>query len=174
MYNKLYLYNINNFKRVKMKSIKYIVSIAITSILCFSGCGKNNVQTNINNDLIKQKSPVRLVLDKSYNNENTTKYIENWAGIKGKSKINSDYTSQTFKHLKKYCGYGKKEFIESRVVIHTDYIKEEVWLFKDDKSLRDDKISGITIYSKYNPKTNITNTNFFGTCHTPKSKHYIN
>lgn len=155
-----------------MKKTKYISGILMMIVLLFSACSKNDIQKKANDKFIKQKAPVRLVLNKSVQKENSKKYIEDWAGTKGTSKFDSHYTLQTFNHLKKYCGYGKDEFIESRIITHTEYIKEEVWLFNDTKSFRDDKISGITIYSKYNPNTNMTNTNFFGSCHTQKGSSF--
>lgn len=151
--------------------MKKSFTIAVFAVL-ISGCASSNPSVAWNNKLIKQKSPVRLVEDKSFNNKNSTRYIEDWAGKKGKSIISEQYRKMIFLGIEKKCGYGKEQFKETYVVQHINNnegnILEEVWLFNDPKSFREDKVSGLTIYLEYNKNTNKTVGNFFGSCHTGK------
>lgn len=152
--------------------MKYKIVIGIALITLLSGCASSNPSTAWNKNLIKIKAPVRMVIDNSYTNTNATRYSEDWAGIKGKSIINEQYTNMVLAGIEKKCGYSKEQFIEAYIVQHvnndTSNIIEEVWLFNDPKSFREDKVSGLTIYLEYNKKTNVTLGDFFGSCHTGK------
>ncbi len=153
----------------------FIIAIFIALL---TGCASTNPSIPWNEKLIKDKAPVRMVKDKSFTKKNAIRYIEDWAGVKGKSIVNEKYMKMVFSSIKKKCGYGKNEFIETYIVKHTNYDKgniiEEVWLFNDPKSFRDDKISGLTIYLEYNKKTNQTTGDFFGGCHTGKGTSFTN
>lgn len=147
--------------------------LALTALL-YTGCASSSskMQESWNKQHIESKSPVRLVQDPSF--KNGTRYIEDWAGVKGTSAINKEYQEKSFQQIQQSCGYGKNEFIEARIVNHTQTSWEEVWLFNDPKSYRDDKISGITLYLQYNPNSNQTSVKFIGVCHTPKGTSFTN
>lgn len=142
------------------------------------GCASSNPSIPWNKMLEKKKAPVRMVKDKSFTKKNATRYIENWAGVKGKSIVNKKYMNMILTDISKKCGYGKNEFIETYIVKQVGddngIIIEEVWLFNDPKSFRDDKISGLTIYLEYYKKTNLTAGDFFGGCHTGKGTSFTN
>jgi len=150
---------------------KFIFMVALF-IALVSGCAGTNPSTAWNEKLIKQKAPTRMLKDTSFTQKNAIRYAEDWAGEKGKSIVNEKYKTIIFSNIQKRCGYGKNEFIETYVIQHTDSDKatviEEVWLFNDPKSFRDDKVSGLTVYLEYNKKTNQTLGDFFGKCHTGK------
>jgi len=133
----------------------FMVAIFIALV---SGCAGTNPSAAWNEKLIKQKAPTRMVKDTSFTQKNAIRYAEDWAGKKGKSIVNEKYKTIIFSNIQKRCGYGKNEFIETYVIQHTD----------SDKALRDDKISGLTVYLEYNKKTNQTLGDFFGKCHTGK------
>ena len=152
--------------------MKYGILVGTALITLLTGCATSNPSTAWNESLIKAKAPVRMIKDDSFPDKKGTRYIENWAGIKGISILNERYINMISADVEKKCGYGKEQFIEAYIVQHTDNdagnIIEEVWLFNDSKSFRDDKISGLTIYLEYDKKTNITKGDFFGNCHTGK------
>ena len=150
----------------------YVIPLIAISTFIFSGCASSTVQDVYNKGYIEKKSPVRLVKDETF--KNGTKYISGWAGVKGKSAINNAYKEKSFQQLKNNCGYGKNDFIEARIVKHTKTSWEEVWLFNDPKSHRDDKVSGMTIFFQYNPANNQTSVDFFGVCHTGKGTTFTN
>lgn len=152
-----------------------IIAIFITLL---TGCASSNPSTSWNEMLIKKKAPVRMVKDKSFTKKNATRYIEDWAGVKGKTNVNEEYMNVVFSGIEKKCAYGKNDFIEAYIIKdisnNQGIIIEEVWLFNDPESLRDDKISGLTIYLEYDKKTNITVGDFFGGCHTGKGTSFTN
>ncbi|CAA6806351.1 MAG: Unknown protein [uncultured Campylobacterales bacterium] len=141
------------------------IALLILGFIILQGCGSNNPSLIWNKAQIEKKSPLRL-LPKNTNGK--LKYTQEWAGVKGNTFMNDRYLDQTFSGIQKMCGYGKNEFIEHRVVKHQNNLWEEVWLFKDMKSNRDDKTSGLTVLLEYNSSTNVTLTKFFGDCHTGK------
>jgi len=147
--------------------------IVIVFAMFISGCVSTNPSIAWNDKLIKQKAPVRMLEDKSFDKKDTTRYIEDWAGIKGKSAINEQYKSIVFSKIEKKCGFNKENFREAYIVQHVQnnigIIIEEVWLFNDQKSFRKDKISGLTIYVEYNKKSNLTFGDIFGDCHTSRA-----
>ncbi len=152
--------------------MKYKVLVGTALITLLTGCANQNPSTTWNESLIKAKAPVRMIKDDSFPDKKGVKYIENWAGVKGKSILNERYINMLYADIEKKCGYGKEQFIEAYIVQHTNNatgnIIEEVWLFNDSKSLRDDKISGLTVYLEYDKKTDFTKGEIFGNCHTGK------
>ena len=147
--------------------------LAIGSVL-YTGCTSNNPYKSWNDNLINEKAPVRLVKDKTFTKKNATRYIEDWAGVKGESIIDDNSKKQAFKLIEKHCGHKKENFIESRIVKYTKTNWEEVWLFQDEKSYRPDKISGLTVFFEYNTKTNENRTRLFGKCHTGRGTSFTN
>lgn len=130
------------------------------------GCSTSHPYKAWNDAHVKNKSPVRFVKDESFIKPNSERYRESWAGIKGESAVSDRYKTLAFNAIKKQCGYG--EIVEFRVVSHAENSWEEVWLFNDAKSFRVDKISGLTVFFKYNPSSKMTNTTLYGACHTKK------
>jgi|GEM_PF-5240159 len=157
----------------KSTVIKLLASIL--SVLFFSGCAStaDGTQTTWNKIQAEKKAPVRLIKDDSFSDKNSTRLIAGWAGVSGKSAINGKYQKMAFDNIQENCGYGNSEFVESRIVKHGKSSWEEVWLFSDSASHRDDKISGLTIFFQYDSKTNKTNIQFFGGCHTGKGTSFI-
>lgn len=151
--------------------------VAIFFAIFLGGCAGTNPSTEWNAMLIKQKAPVRMVKDNSLGKKGTTRYVEDWAGVKGKSGINERYKNIIFSNIKKKCGFTKEDFREVYIVQHAEdsvgMIIEEVWLFNDQKSFREDKISGLTVYLEYNKKSNLTSGDIFGNCHTSRGTSFI-
>jgi hypothetical protein len=150
-------------------------TIIILSIFLVTGCATTNSNSRANgvnvsnmtqeqwNEIhIKNKSPVRLIKDQS----NDMELIEVWAGIAGESGISQRYQTMAFNNIQQRCGYGQDKFIESRIVRSDDSAMEEVWLFNDPKSYREDRVSGMTIYLQYDPVTNYIQGELFGKCHS--------
>jgi uncharacterized protein YceK len=155
------------------------LTIIILSVFLVTGCASTNSNTssdsssaNVSNMtqeqwneiLIKSKSPVRLIKDSS--DKGAIELIEVWAGVAGESGISERYQTMAFNNIKKRCGYGKDKFIESRIVRSDDRAMEEVWLFNDPKSYREDRVSGMTIYLQYDSVTNYIQGELFGKCHS--------
>ncbi|MFT5835810.1 MAG: hypothetical protein ACI9RG_000703 [Sulfurimonas sp.] len=147
--------------------MKIFIALITLSTFIFVGCA-GSVVDPANKTLRERKSPTRLIKDETFKRPGGTRFIPGWAGVKRKSIINDEYKEKSFRYLRKRCGYSKSDFIQSRKVEYTKITWEEVWLFQDSKSYRDDKISGITIFFKYNPNNNKTSFAFYGACHTGK------
>ena len=158
---------------MRYSTLSTFVILVISSII-YTGCASNNPTKSWNERLIKEKAPVRLIKDQNFTTKNATRYFEDWAGVKGKSIINNKSKKNTFRLIKKYCNHKKENFLESRIVKYTKINLEEVWLFKDNKSYRPDKISGLTIFFEYNPKTNENKTRIIGECHTGRGTSFTN
>jgi len=113
-----------------------------------------------------------MVEDKSFDKKDATRYVEDWAGVKGNSALNEQYKNMVFSNIEKKCGFTKEDFREVYVVQYAQdsagIIIEEVWLFNDQESFRKDKISGLTVYMEYNKKSNLTLEDIFGSCHTSR------
>lgn len=146
--------------------------IVIVFAIFIGGCASPNPSIAWNDILIKQKAPVRMVENTSFDKKGTTRYVEDWAGVKGKSAINEQYKSIIFSNIEKKCRFTKEDFREVYIVQHAQdnvgIIIEEVWLFNDQESFREDKISGLTVYMEYNKKNNQTLGDIFGSCHTSR------
>lgn len=151
------------------------LSASILGLLIISSCATtgDDIQSNWNKINEDKKLPIRLIKDNSFSHKGSVKLIEGWAGVSGKSTINRKYQEMAFENIKKNCGYGKEDKIETRIVNHSETSWEEVWLFNDPKSFHDDKISGLTVLFRYTPETNKTNVQFFGNCHTGKGTSFI-
>ena len=155
-----------------MEDIMIKSFIVTVFAIVIGGCASINPSIAWNDKLIKQKAPVRMVVDKSFNKKDATRYVEDWAGVKGKSVLNEQYKNMVFSNIEKKCGYSKEDFREVYVVQHKQdsvgIIIEEVWLFNDQESFREDKITGLTVYMEYNKKSNLTLGDIFGSCHTSR------
>lgn len=151
------------------------LSASILGALIIGGCATtgDDIQATWNKINAEKKAPVRLIKDDSFSNKDSIRLIEGWAGVSGKSAINEKYQEMAFEKIQHNCGYSKEDHIETRIVNHSETSWEEVWLFNDPKSFRDDKVSGLTAFFQYDPKTNQTNVQFFGSCHTGKGNSFV-
>ncbi len=152
---------------------RILVITIIFSAIFLNGCANKKLDKNWNINNIKNKSPVRLVKDQSLKGSSKTRYFEDWAGKKGKTAFNKKHKKLILNKINASCGYGGQSLRETRIVNHTKNTWEEVWLFNDSKSHREDKISGITIYVIFNTKTNKTDTSFHGKCHTGRGVSFV-
>ena len=149
-----------------------LITIA-SAISLATACASKSPYFSYNERLINEKQPIRLVKDEAHSQIDSVKYVEDWAGKKGKSVFSEAYSASLFTIIKNNCGYGKGDLIEQRIVNHSKTEWEEVWIFNDERSYRTDGTSGLTVFVQYDPKTNRNQTDFFGDCHTGRGVSFV-
>ena len=151
------------------------LSLSMLSGLVIGGCASTdgNTQIEFNQRQAKNNAPIRLVVDATFSSENERKLIEEWAGVAGKSTINGTSHRNALRKIKQKCGFGRSKLIEKRIVNYQENSWEEVWLFKDAASLRDDKVSGLTVLFEYDAAKDKSSIALFGECHTAKGESII-
>ncbi|MCP4326051.1 MAG: hypothetical protein GY787_30290 [Alteromonadales bacterium] len=142
----------------------------ITGALFLNACATTSVDSPEawNKKQVEMKSPLRLVKDDTFLEEGSTKLVENWAGVPGRSKINRKHRKKALNKIEDKCGYGRSAYKKAHIINHGESSWEEVWLFNDPDSLRNDQLSGITLFFEYDPQANKTSFSIFGECHTRK------
>ncbi len=147
---------------------KKTLSTLIALIFMLSGCGNSlSSQMDIQNEnLAKEYMPTRL--HKVTSTSNADMYESHWAGKEGRSiALNSKLLySDVLKAFKQGCGFKKSDLIQTRIVSHEIPVFYEVWLFKDAKSKREDKTSGLSVVMKQLPNNGGTDINIYGQCHS--------
>ena len=150
-----------------MLKINKLLIYNLCSIILLSSCATNSPINSLNSSYTKDRAPLRYVKDKTYK-YNGTQYVTDFAGNKGKSitKMSKQVSLDIFKTIKKTCGFTQRDLIETRIVEHKPPYFYEVWVFKDSKSQRKDKRTGLTVYMHELPNNNGVDFQIKGSCHT--------
>lgn len=122
----------------------------------------------VNSDLVASKSPLRYVKDPNY--KNGERYVMAFAGVKGTSATAQakQVRSDVFKTIYQHCGFREKDLVETDIVEHKPPYFYEVWVFKDPKSKRDDKRSGLSVVLHQLPGNQGVDFTIRGQCHASK------
>ena len=147
---------------------KYLLVTMIGAFLLV-GCASGNLPImRLNHDLAESKSPVRYVEDPSY--KGGKRYVEAFAGVKGESATANakQVRSDVFKTIRKHCGFREQDLVETRIVEHKPPYFYEVWVFKDPKSQREDKRSGLSVVLHQLPGNRGVDFTISKQCHTRK------
>lgn len=148
--------------------MKYVITIIL--IVLISGCAtsKATVQDEVqlsNKEWSAKKSPLRAKYVKFKDGSSVLSF--EWAGEPGKSIVKNaepQLESDIFNALQQRCGYKRTNLIETRIVEHKYPEYYEVWVFKNKKSTRHDKTSGISVVIKALPNGGGTDINYYGNC----------
>lgn len=153
-----------------MKFVK-VVSIGISVALLIFGCATSSLKETLNGQLIQDKAPYRYV--EVVNKKDHKRMVEKWAGEKGLSIAeNSPFKNKILKLIEDHCGHKEFDLTETRIVSHKNPVWEEVWVFNDEKSKREDKTSGLTVLITYSPQTNLSNIDMLSNCHAKPEVSY--
>ena len=156
-----------------MKTKRWLqYSGAFISLMFLIGCAttsSESMQRSWNKVQAEKKSPLRLVVDHSQSDSQSVVYVQDWAGKPGETAMSEEYQQEVaFLVINQLCGYGEQEFIEARIVNHFQTRWQEVWLFHDPASAREDKVSGLTLYFQQSAGSETIEMELFGDCHTGK------
>ncbi|WP_070965661.1 hypothetical protein [Vibrio sonorensis] len=155
--------------------LKYVFASLLTLTLC--GCFSFGIDTSdlaaVNEQYAKKQSPLRLVIDDKNTDNASIRIVESWAGTPSKTAMDRLHQSLIFKKIYDKCGYDESAWLETRVIQHDEFHWEEVWVFKDQASFRDDKRSGFVVVASFNEYTNHMQSMINGDCHTAKGPVYV-
>ena len=153
--------------------------LALACVL-FVGCASSSSQRAIdiaNKDLLNSFNPYILV------KTDETKYViiyqsmpagDVWPSL---APIGSALVVDVFKEINKVCNFKYSDLKETRMVYFDDKtsFSYEVWVFNDQLSHRDDKITAITVLLKPTPDIGGTDMDFRipENCHAPKQTIFV-
>ena len=153
--------------------------LALACVL-FVGCASSSSQRAIdiaNKDLLNSFNPYILV------KTDETKYViiyqsmpagDVWPSL---APIGSALVVDVFKEINKVCNFKYSDLKETRMVYFDDKtsFSYEVWVFNDQLSHRDDKITAITVLLKPTPEIGGTDMDFRipENCHAPKQTIFV-
>ncbi|RMH13701.1 MAG: hypothetical protein D6698_13650 [Gammaproteobacteria bacterium] len=140
--------------------------LSLVTMMMVMGCATPPIDKALNEGMAKRHAPLRYVLDDSRSNAGTRFFREAWAGEPGESHVNERYRKMALDRINRYCDLPPSAFIEARTVSFSETYIEEVWVFRDPLSKREDGLSGQTVMFRYDPETNRTDVSFSGACHT--------
>lgn len=143
---------------------KMIAGIIAIGVL-FSGC-INSLEKTINKsnqNLKKENYPYRYTKYKE--TETSTHYRLEPIGEKIISVTKGhDLEKDVLRAIKQYCNFSKNDLLETRLVYKKNPIVNEIWVFKDNLSQREDKTSAISVTLKLIPNQP-TEIGLNGNCH---------
>ena len=153
--------------------------LALACVL-FVGCASSSSQRAIdiaNKDLLNSFNPYILV------KTDETKYVIIYQSMPAGdvrpslAPIGSALVVDVFKEINKVCNFKYSDLKETRMVYFDDKtsFSYEVWVFNDQLSHRDDKITAITVLLKPTPDIGGTDMDFRipADCHAPKQTIFV-
>lgn len=143
-----------------MKRCLIIVTFLYAFIIgCSSVSWMQYEVDKINSQLESSYAPVRAKLT-SYGGGATGLQVGLWAGEPGVTAFHEQQQALIFENIQKNCGYKEESLVEFRIVKHTETLWNEVWVFSNPESKREDKQSGVSVLVRFNPQTQMTQTSF--------------
>ena len=154
--------------------------LRVTGILAavmITGCAGNptalNAVRSINTTLEKDYAPYRYSLHERSPKIHVSQ--TEWAGTPGASIVtrSAELQADVDKYILNKCGFTADQRLETRQVSIKPPIVHEVWIYRDNQSESEDKISGISVILKQLPGNGGVDFGTSESCHSKKMPEFI-